>query len=407
MTRMSRRIGDNGFVPIVPVLNMQSLRPESAKELSQALQDAAAAHRSIVLRGAGSKDAMGGPAPAADVDLRLDKLSGVLQYEPRDLTISVAAGTPWRELSAILAAEGQMLALHPPCAESATVGGVVASNCSGPRRRLFGTARDMLIGMTLAMLDGHLVETGGMVVKNVAGLDTQKALIGSFGTLAAMAAVNFRLAPLPEASRTFLLGCRTAEECAAARDRILLGVLQPAALDVLNPAAVKLCGLDSIGLHDFVLAVGAGASAAVLARYGRELAGALALEGQPEQAFWKSIREFACVWVDGLPLRAVVRVGHPLRALADVLNTASGACVARAGNGVSYLAFDSPPALGEWMLATAAMEWTRVVEWSGDEVRATVELWPDCGGDFSVMERLKLLFDPQRRLNAGRLYGRL
>jgi glycolate oxidase FAD binding subunit len=310
-------------------------------------------------------------------------------------------------LSAILAAEGQMLALDPPCAESATVGGVVASNCSGPRRRLFGTARDMVIGMTLAMLDGHLVETGGMVVKNVAGLDTQKALIGSFGTLAAMAAVNFRLAPLPEASRTFLLGCRTAEECAAARDRILLGVLQPAALDVLNPAAVKLCGLDSIGLHDFVLAVGAGASAAVLARYGRELAGALALEGQPEQAFWKSIREFACVWVDGLTLRAVVRVGHPLRALADVLNTASGACVARAGNGVSYLAFDSPPALGEWMLATAAMEWTRVVEWSGDEVRATVELWPDCGGDFSVMERLKLLFDPQRRLNAGRLYGRL
>ena len=53
------------------------------------------------------------------------------------------------------------------------------------------------------------------------------------------------------------------------------------------------------------------------------------------------------------------------------------------------------------------MEWSRVVEWSGDEVRAAVELWPDCGGDFSVMERLKLLFDPQRRLNAGRLYGRL
>ncbi len=404
---MSRRIGDNGFGPIVPVLNMQPLRPESAKELSQALQEAAAADRSIVLRGAGSKDAMGGPVPAADVDLRLDKLSGVLQYEPCDLTVSVAAGTPWRELSAILAAEGQMLALDPPCAESATVGGVVASNCSGPRRRLFGTARDMVIGMTLATLDGRLVQTGGMVVKNVAGLDTQKALIGSFGTLAAIAAVNFRLAPLPEASRTFLIGCRTAEECAAARDRILTSVLQPTALDVLNPAAAKLCGLDSIGLHDFVLAVGAGASAAVLARYGRELAGAQALEGPPEQAFWTMIREFACVWVNGFPMRAVVRVGHPMGALAEVLNTAPGACVARAGNGVSYLAFDSPQALGEWMLATAAKEWTRVVEWSGDEVRATVELWPDCGNDFSVMERLKLLFDPQRRLNAGRLYGRL
>ena len=81
--------------------------------------------------------------------------------------------------------------------------------------------------------------------------------------------------------------------------------------------------------------------------------------------------------------------------------------MARAGSGVSYLAFDSPQALGEWMLETAAREWSRVVEWSGDEVRATVELWPGRGGDFSVMERLKLLFDPRRLLNAGRLYGRL
>jgi len=124
-----------------------------------------------------------------------------------------------------------------------------------------------------------------MVVKNVAGLDTQKALIAASATLAAMAAVNFRLAPLPEASRTFLIGCRSAEECAAARDRILTSVLQPTALDVLNPAAAKLCGLDSIGLHDFVLAVGAGASAAVLARYGRELAGAQALEASRNRPF--------------------------------------------------------------------------------------------------------------------------
>jgi glycolate oxidase FAD binding subunit len=386
---------------------MQTVRPESAKELSQILQDAVAAGRSIVLRGAGSKDAMGGPVPAADVDLRLDRLSGVLQYEPRDLTVSAAAGTPWHELSAVLAAQGQMLALDPPCAENATVGGVVATNCCGPRRRLFGSARDMVIGMTLATLDGRLVQSGGMVVKNVAGLDTQKALIGSFGTLAAMAAVNFRLAPLPEASRTFLIGCPTAAECAIARDRILTSVLQPATLDALNPAAAKLCGLDSAGLHDYVLAVGAGASAAVLARYGRELPGAQTLEGPPEQAFWKTIREFAPAWVGGFPMRAVVRAGHPLRALADVLNSAPGACVSRAGNGVSYLAFDSPPALREWMAGTAEKEWSRVVEWSGEEVRGAVELWPGCGDDFSVMERLKLLFDPQRLLNPGRLYGRL
>lgn len=386
---------------------MQLLRPESATELARALREAAAAQRSIALRGAGSKDAMGGPVPAADVDLRLDKLSGVLQYEPRDLTVSVAAGTPWHELRAILAAEGQMLPLDPPCAATATVGGVVAANCSGPRRRQFGTARDMVIGMTLATLEGQVVQAGGMVVKNVAGLDTQKALIGSFGTLAAMAAVNFRLAPLPEASRTFLIGGRTAEECAAARDRILTSVLQPASIDALNPAAAKICGLDSSGLDGFVLAIGASGSEAVLARYARELDGALALEGDREHAFWHAIQEFAPAWMNGPPERSVVRAGHPLNALADVLGSAPGACVARAGNGVSYLAMGDPTELIYWMIDAVPKKWTRVVEWSGAEVPARIERWAVPSEDFSLMERLKLLFDPQRLLNPGRLYGRL
>ena len=387
---------------------MQQVRPQSATELAQALHEAAAAGCSIALRGAGSKDAMGGPAPDADIDLRLDRLSGVLKYEPRDLTVSVAAGTPWHELSAILEAEGQMIALDPPCAAVTTVGGVVAANCSGPRRRLFGSARDMVIGMTLATLDGQVAQTGGMVVKNVAGLDVQKAVIGSFGTLAVMASVNFRLSPLPEATRTFLIGCRTAEECAAARDRILASALQPAAIDVLNPAAAKLCGLEAHGLSEFVLAIGAGGSERVLARYGRELSAAQVLEGERERAFWRTVQEFAGEWIDGVPERAVVRAGHPMSELASVLNSAPGPCVARAGNGVSYLAFDNVTTLRGWMLAGAAKEWTRVVEWSGSEVRGAVELWPAAdGAEFGVMESLKLLFDPQRLLNRGRLYGRL
>ena len=198
-------------------LNMEVLFPSDANELANAVGESAASARSIALSGAGSKSAMGGSPSAGEVDLRLDKLSGILEYEPHDLTIRVAAGTPWRVLMATLAEQGQMLPLDPPCAATATVGGVVASNCSGPRRRAFGTARDMVIGMTLATLDGKLVQTGGMVVKNVAGLDMQKALIGSFGTLAAIASVNFKLAPLPEASRTFLFDFDDAEEWPGAR----------------------------------------------------------------------------------------------------------------------------------------------------------------------------------------------
>jgi glycolate oxidase FAD binding subunit len=381
---------------------MELVRPSNASELAEALKAAASAGHAIALRGAGSKDAMGGPVPDAEVDLRLDRLSGILQYEPHDLTIQAAAGTPWRELTATLARQGQMLPLDPPCAETATVGGVVAANCSGPRRRYFGAARDMVIGMTIATLDGNLVQTGGMVVKNVAGLDTQKALTGSFGTLAAMASVNLKLAPQPEASRTFIYAFPTAAECLAARQRVLLSVLQPAAIDILNPLAAKLAGWDA-----FLLAVRAGASESVLGRYSRELEGASTLDGAEEAEFWETVQEFAPRWIAQDPGRSVVRVGHMLAELGDALVSAPGACVARAGNGVSYLAFDGVEALQAWMAATQTKPWSRVVEWCGPEMKTQVDLWPAAGEDFAWMERLKLLFDPQRLLNPGRLYGRL
>ena len=96
-----------------------------------------------------------------------------------------------------------------------------------------------------------------------------------------------------------------------------------------------------------------------------------------------------------------------LAELGDVLDSAPGACVARAGNGVSYLAFDSLDGLQAWMAATQTKPWSRVVEWSSAEVRGKADLWPAAGEDFDLMKRLKLLFDPQHLLNPGRLYGRL
>ena len=89
----------------------------------------------------------------------------MLQYEPNDLTLSVEAGVPFAEVQRLLAAHGQMIAIDPPYSSEATIGGVVAANSSGPLRRAFGTARDLVIGMNFATLDGSLVKTGGMVVK--------------------------------------------------------------------------------------------------------------------------------------------------------------------------------------------------------------------------------------------------
>src|SRR5206468_7202694 len=124
--------------------------PRTPQELAEALRCAAAGERTIVLEGAGSKRLMGGPIEFANEVVSTAALTRVLQYEPRDLTISVEAGLPWRELTRLLSANRQMIPLDPPYALGATVGGVVASNSSGPRRRLYGTARDLVIGMQFA-----------------------------------------------------------------------------------------------------------------------------------------------------------------------------------------------------------------------------------------------------------------
>src|SRR5580704_7744391 len=146
--------------------------PGSAEELAECLADAGAHRRRVAVCGNSTKDRMAGPIAQSDVTISTAALNTVLEYEPRDLTISVGAGISYCELSRILAEHQQMIPLDPPFSDRATLssratmGGIMAANTCGPRRRLFGSARDMVIGMTFATLEGKLVKTGGMVVKN-------------------------------------------------------------------------------------------------------------------------------------------------------------------------------------------------------------------------------------------------
>ena len=211
----------------------------------------------------------------------------LLQYEPRDLTVSVESGMPFAELNALLARNGQMIPLEGPYCDSATVGGVVAANISGARRRLYGTARDLVIGMKFATLDGKLVQSGGMVVKNVAGLDMGKLMIGSFGTLAAIASVNFKLTPRPAVARTILFTFEDIPTALEARDAAIRGVLNPVAVEILNPVLSA-----QLGLKDFTLAIMFAGNEAVIERSVREasaLGSARALAVEEEQRFWNSL----------------------------------------------------------------------------------------------------------------------
>jgi glycolate oxidase FAD binding subunit len=378
------------------------VRPRTPAELAEALAGASSRNQPIQLGGHFSKRLMGGPVAAANITVSTSALNRVRQYEPRDLTISVEAGISYCELSRLLAQHRQMIPLDPPFSDTATIGGILATNCSGPRRRLYGTARDMVIGMQFATLEGKLVESGGMVVKNVAGLDMAKLLIGSFGTLAAIAVVNFKVIPQPPVERSFGFSFTSLDHAIAARDALLKGPLDFAAIDLMNPAAV---GSEE---PRFVLAVRAGGNAAAIARYQRELT---AMRAQPipaaeEAAFWDAIQNLTPRYLDSHEDGAVVRVSCTLKELRAVMQSIPGPAVARAGSGVCYAYFEHAHEATAFA-ATARDYADTVVEFAPENRKDEMNLWPVPGQDLGVLKRIKHMFDPHLLLNRGRLYNRI
>jgi FAD/FMN-containing dehydrogenase len=290
---------------------------------------------------------MAGPIEPADAAITTTALRRVIEYEPRDLTISVEAGLPWSELTRILAANRQMIPLDPPFRDRATVGGVVASNSSGPRRLLYGTARDLVIGMRFATLEGKLVQSGGMVVKNVAGLDMAKLMIGSFGTLAAIAVVNFKLQPAPETERSFLLpfdslAGRLGRPQPDSRQRAAAGRHRSA-----EPGGRRWPSGNAPGCWPCAPAAARPPSIATITNWRTSPAAWRSRTPAPRASgrTWKASRRASSTGTDG----AVVRASCTLKELEGVLASFEGPALARAGSGVCYGYFEHrrrPPQAG-------------------------------------------------------------
>lgn len=380
-------------------------QPCAPEELRDALHSAGTSGRTVELFGANTKFLMAGPVAPADVRISTAGLNRVLQYEPRDLTISVEAGMPLTELNALLARNGQMIPLDGPYNDGATVGGVVAANISGARRRLYGTARDLVIGMKFATLDGKIVQSGGMVVKNVAGLDMGKLMIGSFGTLAGIVSVNFKLMPRPAAGRTVLFTFDDPAAAIEARNALIRGVLNPVAIDLLNPVLAA-----QLGLKNFVLATLFAGNGAVIERSIRESAAiglSRALPVDEEQRFWNALHGVTPRFLEKFREGAVVRVSTTLAECGNALASVEGAGHAHAASGVVRGWFTRPDAAKRWMAEAVAHGWKAVVEFAAEPARAGMTLWPRPGGDFVIMKEIKRMFDPRNLLNRGRLFGQI
>jgi len=216
------------------------LRPASPEEAAEVVRFAIAEKLTVLPAGSRSKWELGMTPDRFDIAIDTTGWHAIPHFDPGDLTLSVDAGMPLRELEQFLKEKGQFLPLAVPCFESATIGGTIASGIDSALRLQYGSARDFLIGAEFIDGAGQLCRSGGRVVKNVTGYDLHKLLIGSLGTLGVITRVNFRTSPLPAVSGGHLAefeNCQAALQFRRAVDKTGLSL---ANLEILSPEVSEL-----------------------------------------------------------------------------------------------------------------------------------------------------------------------
>jgi glycolate oxidase FAD binding subunit len=217
----------------------QVVAPQTSEEAGALLKEANAQSWAVVPFGSGSKQQIGNVLKKFDVALSLEHFSQILEFEPQDLVVKVQAGCPLATLQARLAQDGLCLPVDPPWQDTATLGGIVSSHDSGPLRFSHGTIRDYLIGISLIQPDGAWTKFGSRVVKNVTGYDMCKLYTGAFGTLGVLLDFYFKLKPLPPSEKTVVVKFKGLTETAQALSKLFSSPLLPAAVELLNPAALE------------------------------------------------------------------------------------------------------------------------------------------------------------------------
>jgi glycolate oxidase FAD binding subunit len=398
--------------------------PGSVEEIRRVLGIAAERDTAVVPWGGGTGAAVGLPAQSPAIVLALSRLNRIVEHEPGDLTVTAEAGVTIAQLAAALRTKRQWLSLDPPDAARATLGGVVAANASGPRRHLYGTARDLLIGLTVVTGDGEIVRGGGKVVKNVAGYDVPKLFVGSYGTLGVIVDVTFKLRPVPDDERFIAATLASLKEAGAAVRTVLGSDLVPVAVDLLDAEAGRSLGGDHAPA---TLVVGFDGLREQIDWQSTELARLLRAHG----AGPPSVLDPAIVPRLGIAARdafaapaSVMRFSVLPMQAADTMEQGSAAARARglasawsahAGAGIltGVLAAPAAPS-GTDAIAAVLTEWREVARanggfatlvWAPLPVKTAVPVWDDLGASGRIMQRLKAQLDPRNVLNPGRLFA--
>jgi glycolate oxidase FAD binding subunit len=391
--------------------------PGTLDEVAAVVRHAAAAGAGVMPWGGGSGVAVGEPSARAGIVLGLRRLARLVEHEPGDLTVTVEAGITLSALQDALRARGQWLSLDPPDAERATVGGIVAADASGARRHLYGTVRDLLIGLTVVTADGAVVRGGGRVVKNVAGYDLPKLFVGSWGTLGIVVEATFKLRPLPDDERLLAVRFDRLKDCGAAARGVLASDLIPNALEVIDATAAAALGLGGEpallvgfdGLREQVEWQIAALTALVGPLGGRDASvlppatwlrlALVAHDAIASPAAVMTLSVLPAVVADTMEQGAVAARQHGLAsAWAAHAGVGSISAALQAGREASTVA----AVLTEWRALAKAGGGHATLVWAPLALKAHVPAWDDAGPAGRIMRRIKAQLDPANVFNPGR-----
>jgi glycolate oxidase FAD binding subunit len=422
----------NGIAPTV------SVEPASEDEIVAVMR--VAYQRGLVVAPAGgmTQIQIGGIPERIDILLQTTRLNGIQHYDPGDLTIGVGAGLRLGEMQRELGKHQQWIPYDPPNADSATIGGLLATAAAGPLKAGAGGPRDFCIGIQFVLAEGQKGKGGGRVVKNVAGYDLMKLMIGSYGSLAVITGANFKVFPRPRQTRTYQCCFASSQEALAFANTVLRSPMWPMCLELVSPGAqeylreapVTVDPDDYVPDHPAVrpasqwqLLVRMAGSDNILARCRRELGSSVSseLEGAAEEQLWGWVRRFEHSLLQRHRNAMVIYISTTIQGEAAVLQALERAApefnfipaaVGRvpSGNfvlGLLPLAIDPPSAMqfvncashfrGLLPAGSSAM-----VAHCPKEAKAHFDVWGTTPTDLQLMKAVKHSLDPKNILNRGK-----
>jgi glycolate oxidase FAD binding subunit len=404
----------NGDVVIDGQTPLAVMAPETPQQAAELLAEAAAKGQAVAPVGGGTALGLGNLPERLDLALSTRQLTGIIDYEPTDMTLSVWAGSRFGDVQAVLAEHGQTLPIDAPRPAAATMGGLLATATAGPRRSGTVTFRDLIIGISSAHPSGTVTKAGGMVVKNVTGFDLMRLNLGSLGTLGLIVSANFKVLPLARAESTPIASYANLADAMAAAERIRASRVRPAALEVFSQDHVWQVTARIEGREGTVKLLTGEAIDLLQADTTR-------LDGAESAAWWQAYtdQQEPVTGPDEVLIRGNVRpkgTGAFLTTLLDLVERHNGqlrmvAASPAIGQVIGRVAFvnDSEP-------EARFLEFHRALLDAADHVavlaapppwKRQIDVWGAEPATIDVMRSLKEQFDPASVLNPGRFAGRI